>query len=139
MSCLKDGKSAASHQANCWSFVFGREVIDARVLLLWLRTDEGRAALQACITGQTAHLHPEYVEDVTVPRRVVEGDLDKAVDLLSQALAHRRESERLAGCGCPRHLRPAVRGRAAHIVHSLVARGAFREAVFDLALSGSST
>jgi hypothetical protein len=96
MSCLKDGKSAASHQANCWSFVFGREVIDARVLLLWLRTDEGRAALQACITGQTAHLHPEYVEDVTVPRRVVEGDLDKAVDLLSQALAHRRESERLA-------------------------------------------
>ena len=65
-------------------------------LLLWLRCDEGRAALQACITGQTAHLHPEYIEDVTVPRPVVEGDLNEAVDLLSQALAHRRESERLA-------------------------------------------
>jgi hypothetical protein len=55
-----------------------------------------RDPVQACITGQTAHLHPDYVEDVKVPRRVVECDLYEAVDLLSQALAHRRESERLA-------------------------------------------
>jgi type I restriction enzyme M protein len=76
------------------------EAIDPRLLLLWLRTDEGRGALQACITGQTAHLHPEYVKDVTVPTRILELDFGEAADLLSQALARRRESEHLAAAAC---------------------------------------
>jgi len=70
--------------------------IDPRVLLMWLRTDEGRAAIQACITGQTAHLHPEYVVDVIVPHSVVNADASEAVQLVSRALEQRRESERLA-------------------------------------------
>lgn len=71
-------------------------VLDPHVLLLWLRSDEGRAALQACVTGQTAHLHPEYVEDVVIPTHVLGADTSEAVGLQARALVRRRESERLA-------------------------------------------
>lgn len=70
--------------------------IDPRVLLMWLRTHDGRAAIQACITGQTAHLHAEYVVDVVVPHSVINADTSEATRLLSRALARRREAERLA-------------------------------------------
>ncbi len=69
--------------------------IDPRVLLLWLRSEDGRAAVQACITGQTAHLHPEYVLDVIVPHEVLSADASQASELVMSALAARREAERL--------------------------------------------
>jgi len=69
--------------------------IDPRVLLLWLRSDEGRAAIQACITGQTAHLHPAYVLDIVVPEAVLAADASEATRTLMAALAARREAERL--------------------------------------------
>jgi type I restriction enzyme M protein len=67
---------------------------DARLpLLLWLRSAPGRAAIQACITGQTAHLHPEYVAEVRVPRPVLEADTTAAARLVADGLEHRRMSE----------------------------------------------
>jgi hypothetical protein len=70
--------------------------IDPRALVMWLRTDQGRSAIQACITGQTAHLHAEYVVDVVIPHSVINADTSDAMQLLSRALAQRREAERLA-------------------------------------------
>jgi type I restriction enzyme M protein len=70
--------------------------IESRVLLMWLRTEAGRAAIQACVTGQTAHLHSEYVLDVVVPEEVVGVEAKHAIDLLNASLKMRRESERLA-------------------------------------------
>jgi type I restriction enzyme M protein len=64
-------------------------------LLLWLRCPDGRAAIQACVTGQTAHLHPEYVAEVRLPRPVVSTDLSVAADLLVRSLESRRISEEL--------------------------------------------
>jgi len=72
-----------------------RAGIDPRVLLMWLRSDQGRTAIQACITGQTAHLHPEYVLDVVVPDAVLSADASRASEILMSALASRREAERL--------------------------------------------
>ncbi len=66
---------------------------DGRVITLWLRSPEGRAAIQACITGQTAHLHPDYVADVIVPRGIVEGDFAAVGEQLAEALRRRRAFE----------------------------------------------
>lgn len=66
---------------------------DPRTLVLWLRTEEGREAIQACITGQTAHLHPEYVADVVVPADVLGADTSAANDLLTESLRRRRAFE----------------------------------------------
>jgi len=70
--------------------------VDPVVLLLWLRSDEGRAALQACVTGQTAHLYPDDVAQIVVPKTVLDADHSDAVDLLRKSLRLRRDSE-LAG------------------------------------------
>ena len=64
-------------------------------LLLWLRCSDGRAAIQACVTGQTAHLHPEYVAEVRLPNTVVSADLSVAAGLLVRSLESRRVSEEL--------------------------------------------
>jgi hypothetical protein len=69
--------------------------IDARTLVLWLRSREGRAAMQACITGQTAHLHPAYAMDVVVPEAVLAADASEAAAALMAALAARRQAEGL--------------------------------------------
>ena len=47
------------------------------------------------MTGQTAHLHPEYVAEVRLPRPVVSTDLSVAADLLVRSLESRRVSEEL--------------------------------------------
>ena len=70
--------------------------VDPRVLLMWLRTDEGRTAIQACITGQTAHLHPDYVVDVVIPDDVLSANVSEAAEIVTKALETRREAERLA-------------------------------------------
>ncbi len=70
------------------------ECIDPFVVLLWMRTAGGRAALQACVTGQTAHLHPDYVTEVHVPTALT-ADHCAAVAALGESLAARRVSEDL--------------------------------------------
>ena len=50
--------------------------------------------MQACITGQTAHLHPEYALDVVVPDAVLAADASEAAAALMSALAARRQAER---------------------------------------------
>lgn len=70
--------------------------IDPHVLLLWLRSDTGRRALQACVTGQTAHLYPEDVGDIDVPSSVLEASHDAAIELIHQSLQLRRRSETAA-------------------------------------------
>lgn len=70
--------------------------INPAALLLWLRSDEGRAALQACVTGQTAHLYPDEVAQIEIPQTVVEGDHSRAINLLRESLRLRRESEAAA-------------------------------------------
>jgi len=67
--------------------------IEPTALLLWLRSEEGRAAIQSCITGQTAHLHPDYVAEIRVPRTLVEGDFSEPIGLLAESLAFRRRFE----------------------------------------------
>jgi type I restriction enzyme M protein len=69
--------------------------LDPRVLLLWLRSIDGRGALQACVTGQTAHLHPDYVAEVRVPEGLTTADMSVATTLLSQSLEARRNFEEL--------------------------------------------
>jgi type I restriction enzyme M protein len=69
--------------------------IEVGVLLLWLRSAQGRSALQACVTGQTAHLHSDYVGEVLVPRQLTTADLSSAAELLRLSLAARRNSEEL--------------------------------------------
>lgn len=67
--------------------------LSPRTLVLWLRTLEGRAAIQACSTGQTAHLHPDYVADVVVPTAVLAADMGLANELLTEGLRRRRAFE----------------------------------------------
>lgn len=67
--------------------------VDPVALLLWLRSDEGRAALQACVTGQTAHLYSDDVAQIVVPQTVLDADHSHAVDLLQDSLRLRRNSE----------------------------------------------
>jgi hypothetical protein len=67
--------------------------VDPYALLLWLRSDEGRDALQACITGQTAHLHAEDVGDVVVPSRVLSFDVSEAREAVEESLRLRRMAE----------------------------------------------
>lgn len=62
-------------------------------LLLWLRSDEGRAAMQACVTGQTAHLYPDEVAQIVVPQTILDADHSHAIDLLHESLRLRRDSE----------------------------------------------
>lgn len=69
--------------------------VDPRILLLWLRSNEGRDALQACVTGQTAHLHPDYVAEVRVPEALTTADLSMATTLLTKSLRARRDFEQL--------------------------------------------
>lgn len=69
--------------------------LDPRVLVLWLRSTEGRSALQACVTGQTAHLHPDYVAEVRVPEALTTTDMSAPTNLLSQSLQARRTFEEL--------------------------------------------
>jgi hypothetical protein len=70
--------------------------IDPRALLMWLRTEAGRSTIQACVTGQTAHLHADYVLDVVIPDAVVRANVGEAIELLSASLRKRREFEMLA-------------------------------------------
>jgi type I restriction enzyme M protein len=72
------------------------EAVDPLVLLLWLRSDEGREAVQSCVTGQTAHLHAADVADVVVPSRVLRASYDEAIAPLRRSLELRRESEAAA-------------------------------------------
>jgi type I restriction enzyme M protein len=65
-------------------------------LLLWLRTAGGKEALQACVTGQTAHLYPEDVGEVVVPRGVLEADPARAIQLATRSLELRRAAESAA-------------------------------------------
>jgi type I restriction enzyme M protein len=67
--------------------------VDPFKLLLWLRSDEGRKSLQACVTGQTAHLYPDDVAQIVVPQSVLEADHSYATQLLAKSLRLRRESE----------------------------------------------
>jgi type I restriction enzyme M protein len=70
--------------------------VDPFVLLLWLRTAEGREALQSCVTGQTAHLSADDVADVVVPHEILRRDAAHAVDAIRTSLRLRRESEAAA-------------------------------------------
>jgi type I restriction enzyme M protein len=70
--------------------------VDAVALLLWLRSEGGRAAVQACVTGQTAHLYPQDVADIVVPDAVTASDHAVAVELVERSLRLRRESEAAA-------------------------------------------
>lgn len=67
--------------------------INVSALLLWLRSEDGRAALQACVTGQTAHLYPDDVAQIIVPQKVLDADHSRATELLQKSLRLRRESE----------------------------------------------
>lgn len=67
--------------------------IDPLALLLWLRSDEGREALQSCVTGQTAHLSANDVSEVVVPHRIFSADLTEAIESVRHSLRLRRESE----------------------------------------------
>jgi type I restriction enzyme M protein len=69
------------------------EQVDPYALLLWLRTDEGRTALQACVTGQTAHLHPEDVGEIIVPSAVLDRDHSAARNAVEESLRLLRQSE----------------------------------------------
>lgn len=70
--------------------------VDPYVLLAWLQSDEGRRAVQACVTGQTAHLYSEDVGDIVVPNSVLTTDQDAAVRLLRHSLDLRRQFQRAA-------------------------------------------
>lgn len=72
------------------------DAIDPILLLLWLRSDEGRAAVQSCITGQTAHLSPKDVAEVVMPHRVLEADARSAIEDLRESLRLRRLAEAAA-------------------------------------------
>jgi hypothetical protein len=65
-------------------------------LLLWLRTPAGRESLQACVTGQTAHLYPEDVGEIAVPDSVLGSDPARAIDLARRSLELRRQAETAA-------------------------------------------
>jgi hypothetical protein len=69
--------------------------IDPTALLLWLRSTTGRSAIQACVTGQTAHLHADYVGDVHIPEAVIASDLTTATGLVAESLTARRAAESL--------------------------------------------
>ena len=60
--------------------------IDPLVLLLWLRSDEGRTAIQSCVTGQTAHLSARDVTEVVVPDEVAALECADAVESLRESL-----------------------------------------------------
>ncbi len=70
--------------------------IDPLVLLLWLRTAEGREAVQSCVTGQTAHLRAADVAEVAVPHRILSKSAGDSVAALRESLALRRRSEAAA-------------------------------------------
>jgi type I restriction enzyme M protein len=72
------------------------ERVDAVQLLLWLRTAAGRESLQACVTGQTAHLYPDDVGEIVVPGSVLQSDPARAVRLAKRSLELRREAEAAA-------------------------------------------
>lgn len=72
------------------------DAIDPLLLLLWLRSGEGRSAIQSCITGQTAHLNPKDVAEVVVPHRVLDIDATSAADALRESLRLRRLAEAAA-------------------------------------------
>ncbi len=65
-------------------------------LLLWLRTAAGRESLQACVTGQTAHLYPEDVGEIAVPGGLLESDPARAIGLARRSLELRRQAEAAA-------------------------------------------
>lgn len=70
--------------------------VEPVALLLWLRSDAGRSALQACVTGQTAHLYADDVADIVVPYTVLDADISEAAALLRESLKLRRLSEEAA-------------------------------------------
>jgi hypothetical protein len=69
------------------------EKIDPLLLLLWLRSGPGRRSVQACVTGQTAHLNPKDVADVAVPHGILDLDVAGAAASLTESLRLRRLSE----------------------------------------------
>lgn len=103
--------------------------IEPTALLLWLRSEEGRAAIQSCITGQTAHLHPDYVAEIRVPRALAEGDFSASLGLLAESLAFRRRFEALEVEAVRRFAEqlglhestqsPTVNGETAHAVPTI--------------------
>lgn len=73
-----------------------REKLNPVSVLLWLRSEAGRQAIQSCVTGQTAHLHASDVRRVVVPTDVVTGDFTDAASLVETGLVHRRAAEAAA-------------------------------------------
>jgi type I restriction enzyme M protein len=65
-------------------------------LLLWLQTPDGRNGLQACVTGQTAHLYAEDVGEIVVPENVLNSDPHRAISLATHSLELRRKAESAA-------------------------------------------
>ena len=71
------------------------DLMDPLLLLLWLRSAEGRRSIQSCVTGQTAHLNPDDAAEVVVPTAVVDAP-SGCVTSLKESLRLRRLSEREA-------------------------------------------
>ena len=65
------------------------EGVDPFILLAALRSPRVQAEVQACVRGQTAHLHPQDLLEVRVPRdlRAPEKGLVEVADLLRQEAA----------------------------------------------------
>jgi type I restriction enzyme M protein len=93
VDCLPTEYSACVPVAEVLVFRPRPEEIDPFVLLLWLRSPEGREAVQSCVTGQTAHLRAADVSEVIVPSRILSIQFEDAVAALRESLLLQRRSE----------------------------------------------
>jgi type I restriction enzyme M protein len=96
VDCLPDGFCGCLPVAEVMVFRPKPDEIDPLVLLLWLRSTEGRGAVQSCVTGQTARLRAADVAEVVVPHRVMSQPSGDAVAALRESLELRRRSEAAA-------------------------------------------
>jgi type I restriction enzyme M protein len=93
VDCLPDDVAGCFPVAEVLVFRPRTDEIEPLVLLLWLRSPEGRAAVQSCVTGQTAHLRADDVAEVIVPHRILETPADDAVKALRESLMLQRRAE----------------------------------------------
>jgi type I restriction enzyme M protein len=96
VDCLLEGFAGCLPVAEVLILRPKPDAIDPLVLLLWLRSAEGREAVQSCVTGQTAHLRAADVAEVVVPHGILAQPADEAVAAIRESLRLRRESEAAA-------------------------------------------
>ena len=75
-----------------------RDRINPYYLLSWLRSSEGRTAIQSCIRGQTAHLYPGDVRELEIPLPSPgsEREIESLEKTIREALHLREASKSLA-------------------------------------------